>query len=68
MNYSKEAGQAPQPVLDRREAAAYLKISLGKLDQLDISKAYIGRRVVYRRADIDAWLERQTAKGGSVCA
>ena len=63
--YPKKAPKEA-PVLDRRETAAYLKISRGKLAGLDITRFNIGRRVLYRRADVDAWLERQTMKGGNV--
>ena len=51
------------PVYRRREAAAYLGMSVGALAQL----AYHGRgpryakptprRVYYRRSDLDAWLD-----------
>lgn len=55
-----EKNTAPQSdVLDRKQAAKYLTISKGKLAQLNIPKINIGRRVVYRLADITAWLERQ---------
>jgi len=46
-------------VLSRKEAAAYLTITRGTLDKLDIPKIQIRRRIVYKRADIDAWLESQ---------
>jgi excisionase family DNA binding protein len=61
-NYTKKAPVEAQ-VLDRKELAAYLKISKGKIAQLDIPAVRIGRRVVYRQADVDAWLESRTAGG-----
>lgn len=46
-------------VLSRKEAAAYLTITKGTLDKLPIPRIRIRRRVVYKRADIEAWLESQ---------
>ena len=48
-----------EKLFTRKQAAKYLTISKGKLAQLNIPKINIGRRVVYRLADITAWLERQ---------
>ena len=50
-------------VMSRKEAAAYLTITKGTLDKLDIPKIQIRRRIVYKRADIDAWLESRKAAG-----
>jgi len=50
-------------VLSRKEAATYLTITRGTLDKLDIPKIQIRRRVVYKKADIDAWLEAQKDSG-----
>ena len=52
-------------VLSRKEAATYLSISKGTLDKLLIPKIQIRRRIVYRKADIDAWLESQKTAGVS---
>ena len=51
----------------RQEAAAYLRVSLRTLDKLTAEKHLIGARiggprrgrVIYRQADIDAYVERQ---------
>ena len=53
-------------ILSRREAAEYLKISRGTLDKLNIPCIRIRRRVVYRIADIDAWLEAQKVEGVAI--
>ena len=50
-------------VLSRKQAAEYLSIGKSTLDKLDIPLVRIRRRVVYRIADIDAWLESQKSKG-----
>jgi excisionase family DNA binding protein len=54
--------QTTSDVLTRRQAAEYLSISRGTLDKLDIPRIQIRRRVVYRKADIDAWLETQAGR------
>ena len=46
-------------VLDRKTAAQYLTISKGTLDKLPIPRIQFRRRVLYKRADIDTWLETQ---------
>jgi predicted DNA-binding transcriptional regulator AlpA len=48
-------------VLSRKQAAEYLSISRGTLDKLDIPRIQIRRRAVYKKVDIDAWLETQKA-------
>jgi excisionase family DNA binding protein len=51
--------QTTPEVLDRKEAAQYLSISKGTLDKLEIPFIQVRRRVLYRKADIDQFLERQ---------
>jgi len=46
-------------ILTRAQAAEYLSLSKGTLDKLDIPKIQVRRRILYKRADIDAWLEGQ---------
>jgi len=46
-------------VLSRKEAAEYLSICKTTLDKLPIPRIQLRRRVVYKKADIDAWLESQ---------
>ena len=49
--------------LDRKRAAVYLSISTRKLDQLAtdglIPRAKIGTKTVFRKADLDLFLESQ---------
>ncbi len=54
-----------EPLLDRKEAAKYLKISPGTLAVWDSTKRHhlnplkVGRAVRYRRSDLDNFLNRQ---------
>ena len=50
-------------VLSRKQAAEYLTINKGTLDKLDIPKIQIRRRVVYKKTDIEAWLDSQRDNG-----
>lgn len=58
-------------LLDDRAAAAYLDLSPGTLSVWRSTGRYalpfvkIGRKVRYRRADLDAWLERHTRHTGA---
>lgn len=63
MNYTQKAPAGAEAILDRRETAAYLKIGRGTLAKLDVPRFNIGRRVLYKKADIDRWIEAQTAGG-----
>lgn len=54
-----------EPLMTRPQAADYLQVSVGTLAHWDCSKRYdlkpikIGKRSVrYRRADLDAFMER----------
>ena len=46
-------------VLSREETAEYLKICKATLDKLSIPKIKVSRRVLYRKAAIERWLEQQ---------
>lgn len=54
-----------EPLLDRKTAAKYLKVSPGTLAVWDCTKRYnlqplkIGRAVRYRRSSLDQFLESQ---------
>ncbi|HET9061421.1 MAG TPA: helix-turn-helix domain-containing protein [Acidimicrobiales bacterium] len=54
---------APRGTLTRSDAAAYLGIGLSTLNELTqagrLPSVSIRRRRLYRRADLDAWLESQ---------
>lgn len=59
-------------ILDSSEAAAYLRTSTSTLAKLrcysDDGPAFIrqsARKVLYRRADLDAWLNRKAATSGA---
>ena len=45
------------PAYSRKEAAIFLGVSVRTLDRLPIQRARIGRRVIYLRADLVAYLE-----------
>ena len=65
---SNNALLEPEPLLDRKSAAKYLKISPGTLAVWDCTKRYnlnplkVGRAVRYRRADLDHFLQTQLEK------
>ena len=54
-----------EPLLDRKTAAKYLRVSPSTLAVWDCTKRYdlkpikVGRAVRYRRADLDAFLNAQ---------
>jgi hypothetical protein len=49
-------------VLSRKETAAYLRVCKTTLDRLDIPRTRIRRRVVFKKAILDAWLDEHTAR------
>ena len=57
-----------EPLMDRKTAAKYMGVSPGTLAVWDCTKRYdlrphkSGRKVMYRRADLDRFLERQLEK------
>lgn len=59
--------QSTNGALTRKTAAAYLAISTRKLDQLassgEIPKAKIGTKTVFRKIDLDKFLESQIVGG-----
>lgn len=56
---NEESGLPLPPVrcLSKDQAAAYLGIGVTLLDQLDVPHVRFGRRCVYDRIDLDAWLD-----------
>ena len=56
---------APRPYVDRTEAAAILRISIRMLTKLvsarKLRPARIGRRVIFKRNDIERFVEVQMA-------
>lgn len=65
-----ETRRTPE-LLTSREAAAYLGVSAGTLDIWRSRRSYpipfvkVGRNVRYRKADLDAFLQRRTKDGGN---
>ena len=53
----------PIRCLAKEQAAAYLGIGVTLLEQLDIPRVKFGRRCVYDRIDLDAWLEEHKRRG-----
>jgi hypothetical protein len=54
--------QPVKEVLSRAAAAAYLSVCKTTLDRLNIPKTQVRRRVLYRKAILDQWLEKHTEK------
>jgi hypothetical protein len=52
-------------LFNRTEAAGYLRICRSTLDTLVIPRIKIRRRVLYRRAELDQWLDQNTQIKGS---
>jgi DNA-directed RNA polymerase subunit N (RpoN/RPB10) len=46
--------------LDRKEAAVYLHICKTTLDNLGITRIKIRRRVLYKKSELDKWLDQNT--------
>ena len=47
-------------LLNRQEAAVYLRICRSTLDTLMIPRIKIRRRVLFRRSELDQWLTQNT--------
>ena len=51
------------PLLTRKEAAAYSRVSIRKLDQAkangELAYISVGRAIRYRVSDLEMWLNRQ---------
>lgn len=61
-----KARDVPSPLLTTGEAAEYLRLAPVTLEcdrstrRLGIPFRKLGRRVLYHRADLDAWLQKRT--------
>jgi hypothetical protein len=56
----------PHPVvrcLTKHEAAQYLGIGVTMLEQLRVPAVHFGRRCLYDRVDLDAWLDDYKQRG-----
>jgi len=51
-----------QDVLSRKQAAKFLGICITTLDRLDIPRMQIRKRVLFRKATLEKWLEKQERK------
>lgn len=57
---------AERDLMERAEVMEYLRISRGTLDKIqrrrEIPFAKVGKKVLFRKRDIDSWLESKTIK------
>ena len=60
-----------KPVLNREEASIFLGVSIRHIDNLvrrmDIPFSRTGRRILFRRKDIDKYLESNNSEEGFIC-
>jgi hypothetical protein len=57
----------PSPrCLSRDQAAAYLGIGVTLLASLSVRPVRLGRRLLYDRVDLDAWLDEHKGRGRAV--
>lgn len=56
----------PKRCLSKEQAAAYLGIGVTLLCSLDIPVLKLGRRCLYDRVDLDAWLDETKRRGRAV--
>ena len=57
------ASDGPVRCLSKEQAAAYLGIGVTLLAELGVPFIKLGRRCVYDRVDLDAWLEEYKRRG-----
>lgn len=59
-----------KPVLNREEASIFLGVSIRHIDNLikrmDIPFSKSGRRTLFRRTDIDSYMESNNSEGGLI--
>lgn len=64
-----DAASLPLPsprCLSREQAAAYLGIGVTLLASLSVRPVRLGRRLLYDRVDLDAWLDEHKGRGRAV--
>jgi len=49
-------------IMSRKEAAAYLGICLSTLDDLDVPRTKVGGRIMYKRDNLNKWIDEHTEK------
>jgi hypothetical protein len=54
--------ETTREVLSRKETAAYLGVCLSTLDRLDIPRTKIRHRVMYKRVELNKWIDAHTEK------
>src|SRR5438876_7158105 len=62
----REDASLPRPLprcLTKHQAASYLGIGVTLFDELRVPAVRFGRRIVYDRIDLDAWLEEYKRRG-----
>jgi excisionase family DNA binding protein len=52
-------------ILSRKEAAVYLRVCKTTLDKLDIPRVKAGKRVLFKKTVLDAWLDEHTSRKGT---
>jgi excisionase family DNA binding protein len=69
MTQRDEVAAIVPAVLDRPEAAEYLRVGLSYLAELtasgEVPSLKLGRRRLYRRADLDRWLAMKVEGGAA---
>lgn len=61
---SRDSLRLPEArILSKDEAAAYLGIGVTLLETLGVPRVRFGRRIVYDRIDLDAWLDEYKRRG-----
>jgi hypothetical protein len=61
---ARDALRLPEArILNKEQAAAYLGIGVTLLETLGVPRVRFGRRCVYDRIDLDAWLEQYKRRG-----
>jgi Helix-turn-helix domain len=59
----RERGDVESPYLSPNEAAKYLRISVAYLRKLGLGVRLSERRVVYKREDLDDWVNTRRNNG-----
>ena len=61
---SRDSLRLPEArILSKEEAAAYLGIGVTLLETLGVPHVRFGRRIVFDRIDLDAWLDEYKRRG-----
>ncbi len=51
-------------LMDRKQAAEYLRVCLTTLGRLNLPKIKLRRRVLFSKVAVDLWLQEQTTNRG----